>query len=977
MRRGTLLHEHADVSGDAHVEPSLYGHNGPNHDRWPVRVGQDRRIIGGSPRRSHMVTRTHILALLIALVLRGSAVALLGTTDGATFTDGTTPFLGPTGGEFNDSATTVSSGKAGVCRITSKRALHVNLRDNSGSESGVAANPLQCSLANTAANATPVTVNGTVTANAGSGTFTVGGTVTANAGTNLNTSALALDATVGRVQASTTSGQTGPLVQGAVTTSAPSYTNAQTDPLSLTTGGLLRVDGSGVTQPVSGTVTSTPSGTQDVNVKQVNGTTQTGRDWSPDFAKLQNIPSSPATDRTTAGGPFSTELSDGTAFYTAAKTGQLPTALDGSGFLKIHEQGTATVSGTVTANAGTGTFTVADGADVTVGTGVNGTSAQTGWSDGTNVRVPRVYDTDTGAGTEYTAGATIRGPASGGSTAVNVIAATNALKADLSSVAGTATATAAAGIPKVGVTDGSGTAITSTGAALDVNVKTNAATNQSVNVAQINGTTPLMDNGASGTGAQRVTIANNSTGTVEPWDGTNKGTFKAASTAPVLADTAQVVAVSPNNTGLPVVLPTIVQQTGNVTASGTTATATLTPTAGNTLIGLCGVNNTGTIVISDNSSNVWRNISSQTGTTAGVAIGVATGAVASATTFTCTAGSSGVVGITIYDVSGLVAVDGGVSDSLFSGSGTATSTNFSTQSTATLVNRHPNELVITAGMLTANNVVTNTGGASGWVVDTQQGATGGRLIPVRRQLTQVSGIVTGTVIGTMTSSSYAIVEAAFHSVTLPIQGQVELNDPQTGTIGGVGGALKTDMTSIAGTATLADNGASGAGAQRVTVANNSTGTMEPWDGTTKATFKAASTPAATTDTAQVVAFNPLASPVCTTTKAISQASSAVQKIISGSSGKRIYICALTIVVGGTAEVVNIYEGTKTTNECDTNQVVLYGSSTAANGMAFAANGGFAQTSSTPFMKTQTDTNDLCIATSGANRIAGSISYVLQ
>ena len=61
-------------------------------------------------------------------------------------------------------------------------------------------------------------------------------------------------------QGSTTSGQTGPLVQGAVTTGAPSYTTAQTSPLSLTTAGALRVDGSGATQPVSGTVAATQSG---------------------------------------------------------------------------------------------------------------------------------------------------------------------------------------------------------------------------------------------------------------------------------------------------------------------------------------------------------------------------------------------------------------------------------------------------------------------------------------------------------------------------------------------------------------------------------------------------------------------------------------------------------------------------------------------------------------------------------------------
>lgn len=66
------------------------------------------------------------------------------------------------------------------------------------------------------------------------------GTVTANAGTNLNTSALVLESTVGRAQGSTTSGQTGPLIQGAVTTSPPVYTTAQTSPFSLTTSGYLR-----------------------------------------------------------------------------------------------------------------------------------------------------------------------------------------------------------------------------------------------------------------------------------------------------------------------------------------------------------------------------------------------------------------------------------------------------------------------------------------------------------------------------------------------------------------------------------------------------------------------------------------------------------------------------------------------------------------------------------------------------------------
>lgn len=44
----------------------------------------------------------------------------------------------------------------------------------------------------------------------------------------------------GLAQGSTTSGQTGTLVQGAVTTADPAYTTAQTSPVSLTTGGGLR-----------------------------------------------------------------------------------------------------------------------------------------------------------------------------------------------------------------------------------------------------------------------------------------------------------------------------------------------------------------------------------------------------------------------------------------------------------------------------------------------------------------------------------------------------------------------------------------------------------------------------------------------------------------------------------------------------------------------------------------------------------------
>jgi hypothetical protein len=63
--------------------------------------------------------------------------------------------------------------------------------------------------------------------------------------------------------ASTTAGQTGYLAMGAVTTGAPTYTTAQTNPLSLDTSGNLRI---------IGTVTANQSGTWVSNITQFGGT---------------------------------------------------------------------------------------------------------------------------------------------------------------------------------------------------------------------------------------------------------------------------------------------------------------------------------------------------------------------------------------------------------------------------------------------------------------------------------------------------------------------------------------------------------------------------------------------------------------------------------------------------------------------------------------------------------------------------------
>lgn len=138
-------------------------------------------------------------------------------------------------------------------------------------------------------------VSGTVTANAGTGPFPVSD----------NAGSLTVDAPVG----------------------TPVFVRLSDGTAALTTtGGRLAVDGSGVTQPIS--------------------------------AASLPLPTGAAQEHTTAASPSSARLSDGTAFYDAAKTGQLPSALV-SGRLDVNVGASANLPalGTVAHDA--------------VGTGVN------------------------------------------------------------------------------------------------------------------------------------------------------------------------------------------------------------------------------------------------------------------------------------------------------------------------------------------------------------------------------------------------------------------------------------------------------------------------------------------------------------------------------------------------------------------------------------------------------------------------------
>lgn len=229
----------------------------------------------------------------------GGGSSGVSAADEATWTAGSSNFA-PIGGAFNDSAAALTSGQEGTLRATNNRGLHTNLRNAAGTEIATSGNPLRVDPTGT----TTQPVSGTLTVNAlPAGTNTIGGvelvdsggtnkaaisaggavkvdgsavtqpvsgTVTANVGT---TNGLALDSSVNGIllsQGSTTSGQKGELAQGAVTTAAPTYTTAQTNPLSLDTSGNLRTSVNN-TVTVSGTVTTSPPSNASINLNQVGG----------------------------------------------------------------------------------------------------------------------------------------------------------------------------------------------------------------------------------------------------------------------------------------------------------------------------------------------------------------------------------------------------------------------------------------------------------------------------------------------------------------------------------------------------------------------------------------------------------------------------------------------------------------------------------------------------------------------------------
>jgi hypothetical protein len=146
-----------------------------------VRATSDRMLyvnigkLGGAALSGANVVDGGNTAFRVNCVVGCSASA--GFTDNSAFSAGAMAESN-IGGVYNDSLAGVTSGNAAAARITANRALHVNLRNASGNEVGTSGAPVRVDPTGTTAQP----VSGTVTANAGAGTFTVGQAT----GTNLH-----------------------------------------------------------------------------------------------------------------------------------------------------------------------------------------------------------------------------------------------------------------------------------------------------------------------------------------------------------------------------------------------------------------------------------------------------------------------------------------------------------------------------------------------------------------------------------------------------------------------------------------------------------------------------------------------------------------------------------------------------------------------------------------------------------------------
>ena len=173
-------------------------------------------------------------------------------------------------------------------------------------------------------------------------------------------------AATGLAQGSTTSGQLGSLTLAAVTTSAPSYTNAQTSPLSLDTSGNLRMTGA-VTATLAAETTKV-IGT--VRLADGSGNALTSLSAGSQRAITVSVVDSGGNQVSSFGGSGGTASAFGSAFPSGASSGTAVGFFDGTNMQGARVVDADTGGGTFWAMAVNNVFR-ASGTPVEAGTSSN------------------------------------------------------------------------------------------------------------------------------------------------------------------------------------------------------------------------------------------------------------------------------------------------------------------------------------------------------------------------------------------------------------------------------------------------------------------------------------------------------------------------------------------------------------------------------------------------------------------------------
>jgi len=250
---------------------------------WNVGLNAGANTIGAISNTSFDATASGspLTATGSSLNVNITGGASTGSTDEDTYTYGSSSFT-PVGGVYQDTSPTLTAGQSGAARLTAYRGIHSNLRDSSGNEIGTSGSPLRidptgattqpisaASLplpTGAATNAELITINTTL-----GSPFQVGGSIG-------NTSFGASQ--VGTWNINNISG-TISLPTGAATESTLSTLNGKVPSGLTVTSTRLLVDGSGVTQPISGSVSisnfpATTAVTQSTSPWVVSGSVTSG-----------------------------------------------------------------------------------------------------------------------------------------------------------------------------------------------------------------------------------------------------------------------------------------------------------------------------------------------------------------------------------------------------------------------------------------------------------------------------------------------------------------------------------------------------------------------------------------------------------------------------------------------------------------------------------------------------------------------------